>query len=125
MKKVLIVDDDDRIRLFMREALSKFGYQMFEASNGEEALQIVRREKPQLMLLDLAMPKMTGYEVCKHIRADADPEIKAMKIVVVTAKSYPVDMRTAKEVGCDLYLVKPFGIKELRQAVGQFLGDAP
>ncbi len=124
MKKVLIVDDDDRIRLFIKEALSKYGHQILEAANGEEALAIARREKPHLMLLDLAMPKMTGYEVCKHIRADADPEIKAMKIVVVTAKSYPVDMRTAKEVGCDLYLVKPFGIKELRDAVAQFLGES-
>src|SRR5579872_6018082 len=117
MKKVLIVDDDDRIRLFMRESLSKYGYQIFEASNGEEALQVAQREKPHLILLDLAMPKMTGYEVCKHVRANADPEIKAVRIVIVTAKSYPVDMRTAKEVGCDLYLVKPFGIKELREAV--------
>lgn len=123
MKKILIVDDDDRIRLFIREALSKFGHEILEASNGEEALQIVERDKPQLLLLDLAMPKVTGYEVCKRIRANADPAVSSTKIVVVTAKSYPVDMRTAKEVGCDLYLVKPFGIKELRDAVTQMLGE--
>jgi len=122
MKKILIVDDDDRIRLFIHEALSKLGHELFEAPDGEAALEIVRREKPNLIFLDLAMPKMTGYEVCKRVRADSDPAISTAKIVIVTAKSYPVDQRMAKEVGCDLYIVKPFGIKELRDAVTQFLG---
>lgn len=121
MKKVLIADDDERVRFFLQELLAPVGCEVLQAEDGEEALKLLRSEKPDLMLLDLAMPKMHGYEVCKKARSDSDPEIARVKIIVISAKSYPVDMRAAKEVGADMYLVKPFGLQEVRSAVSKLL----
>lgn len=125
MKKILIVDDDEKIRSVIQEVLVHMGFKVLLAMDGKEALKIIKAEKPHLMLLDLAMPVMHGYEVCKMVRSDPAPEISRIKIVVISAKNYPVDMKTAKEVGADMYLVKPFGVQELRSAVSKVLGTPP
>ena len=125
MKKILIVDDDEKVRLFVQELLLPLGYPVFLAVDGQDALQIMRKEKPDLLVLDLAMPKMHGYEVCKRVRSDSDPAISGVKIIVISAKNYPVDMKTAKDAGADMYLVKPFGLQELRDAVSKLLGTLP
>jgi two-component system, OmpR family, alkaline phosphatase synthesis response regulator PhoP len=125
MKKILVVDDDEKIRIFVEELLVRMGYKVLLATDGQEALQILRAEKPLLIVLDLAMPRMHGFEVCRKIRADSSPEIASIKIIVVSAKNYPVDMKMATEVGADVYLVKPFGLQELRDAVSKLLGNTP
>lgn len=125
MKKILVADDDEKIRSFVNELLIHMGYTVLIAGDGLEALRIIRAEKPHLIVLDLTMPRMHGYEVCKAIRSDAAPEISGIKIIVVSGKNYPVDLKMAKEVGADIYLVKPFGLQELRDAVSKLLGTVP
>ena len=125
MKKILIADDDPNIRLYLQKNLADAGYRIVEASDGEETMRIVREQRPDLVLLDLYMPKMHGYEVCKQIRADSDPSIAATKIVVISVKGYATDIKTAKEVGANHYLVKPHSVRELMAVVERELGPAP
>jgi len=125
MKKILIADDDPNIRLYLQKNLADAGYLIVEASDGEETMRIVREQRPDLVLLDLYMPKMHGYEVCKQIRADPDPSIAATKIVVISVKGYATDIKTAKEVGANHYLVKPHSVRELMSVVERELGPAP
>lgn len=122
MKKILIADDDDNIRLYLEKNLADAGYKVVQASDGEETMRMVQSERPDLVLLDLYMPKMHGYEVCKRIRSDADPKIAATRIVVVSVKGYSTDIKTAKEVGANDYIVKPHSIKELMAVVEKELG---
>lgn len=124
MKKILIADDDDHIRLFLEKNLRDAGYEILHAGDGEEAMRMVREEQPDLVLLDLYMPKMHGYEVCRHIRADADPKISSTKIVVISVKGYATDIKTAKEVGANHYLVKPHSLKDLMAVVDKEIGPA-
>lgn len=121
-KKILVAEDDGKLQLLLRTTLSDAGFEIVEASDGEEAVRLASSEKPDLILLDIGMPKMNGYEVCRQIRLDKDPKVSKVKIVVISVKSYPVDIRSAKDVGVDEYLVKPFTIKQLRECVGRHLG---
>ena len=122
MKKILVADDDGKLQLLLRTVLSDAGYDILHASDGEETMRLVKSERPHLILLDIAMPKMNGYEVCKEIRSDPDPAVAKIKIVVISVKSYSVDIKSAKEFGVDEYLVKPFSIKELKETVMRILG---
>jgi len=124
MKKILIADDDPNIRLYLQKNLADAGYEIVEASDGEETMRVVREQRPDLVLLDLYMPKMHGYEVCKQIRADPDPSIAATKIVVVSVKGYATDIKTAKEVGANHYIVKPHSVRELMSVVEKELGPS-
>jgi|SRR5581483_9110601 len=121
MKKILVADDDGKLQLLLRTTLSEVGYEILEASDGEEAIRLASAEKPDLILLDIGMPKLNGYEVCKRIRQDKDPKMAKTKIVVISVKNYPVDIRSAKDVGVDEYLVKPFTLKQLRDTVNRQL----
>src|SRR5437870_1062900 len=100
------------------------GYQILQAADGQEAVRLARSEKPDLVLLDLYMPKMHGYEVCKEIRGDPDREVAGIKIIIISVKNYPVDIKTAKEVGADQYIVKPHSVKELMKVVEKQVGPA-
>src|SRR5208282_3658255 len=124
MKRILIADDDDNIRMYLDKNLKDAGYGILHAADGEETMRLIKSEKPDLVLLDLYMPKMHGYEVCKKIRADADPKVAAMKIIIVSVKSYPTDIKTAKEVGADHYIIKPHTIRDLMSAVIKQIGSA-
>ena len=119
-KIVLVVDDDEEIVSFVEMSLKEAGYEVHTAINGKQGLDLVRSTHPDLVLLDLAMPVMHGYEVCHAIRADA--EIKDTKIVVTSGKSYPVDIKNAKDAGADHYMVKPYGISQLVDMVARVLG---
>lgn len=112
-KKILIADDDAAIQFLLEQVLTDAGYSVIHAVNGEEAIRLAQSKKPDLILLDLVMPKMHGYEVCRKIRANPDPKISQMKVVVVSVKNYPVDVRSAKLTGIDKYVVKPFSVREL------------
>src|SRR6185369_8594358 len=100
-------DDDGKLQLLLRTTLSEAGFQIVEAADGEEAIRLAAAEKPDLILLDIGMPKLNGYEVCRRIRHDKDPKVAKTKIIVISVKNYPVDIRSAKDVGVDEYLVKP------------------
>ncbi|WP_036601584.1 response regulator transcription factor [Olivibacter sitiensis] len=122
MEKILIVDDDPNILLSLEFLLRKSGYQVFVAIDGEEAIALVETEKPNLVLLDIMMPKVNGYEVCEFIRSKT--EWNFMKIIILSAKSKHTDMDLAYEKGADRYLVKPFSTKDLLENIKDLLGES-
>jgi DNA-binding response OmpR family regulator len=122
MKRVLVVDDDDGMRDLMVALLSQ-KYDVASAPDGFEGLEMARALRPDLVVLDLLMPRMHGFEVCQRIREDAD--LKNTKVLISSSKSYPHDVKTAvEETGADGYIVKPFAIADFRARVAALLGDA-
>ena len=119
-KKILVVDDDEHVVGFLNVGLSQAGYNVITAKDGEEGLASARQNRPDLILLDLAMPRMNGYQVCQAVRSDKD--LSGTKIVVTSGKNYPVDIKAAKQVGADHYLVKPFVLPELLKILEKLLG---
>jgi two-component system KDP operon response regulator KdpE len=105
---ILVVDDEPQIRRVMRSTLSAHGYVITEAKTGEEALEFVRKERPDLVLLDVNMPGMGGIETCREIRRSSDAPI-----IMLTVRNAERDKVAALDAGADDYVVKPFGIEEL------------
>lgn len=121
MKKILIVDDQPEVRELVRVTLEIGPYQIFLASNGTEALQLARTEKPNLLLLDIMMPDgPDGLEVCRILKDD--PATADINIVMLTSKGQDWDLESGYEAGADDYFVKPFSPLELIQKVEQVLG---
>lgn len=105
---ILVVDDEPHVRKLVKTNLESSGYQVVTAADGEEALALVEREAPDLVLLDLMLPKLDGYAVCSRIR-----DFSTVPIIMVTARSTEVDLIRGFEVGADDYLTKPFAVSEL------------
>jgi two-component system, OmpR family, KDP operon response regulator KdpE len=105
---ILVVDDEPQIRRVMRTTLSSQGYVITEAKSGEEALEMMRKERPDLILLDVNMPGMGGLEACREIRRASDAPI-----IMLTIRNAERDKVAALDAGADDYVVKPFGIEEL------------
>ncbi|HEY4390661.1 MAG TPA: response regulator [Paenibacillus sp.] len=116
-KKVLIVDDQNGIRILLMEVFSSEGYMTFQAPNGKIALEIVRAESPDLVLLDMKIPGMDGLEILKHIK-EADSEIK---VIMMTAYGELDMIKEATELGALMHFTKPFDIDEIRTAVNMHL----
>jgi len=110
-EKILVVDDEEHILELLKFNLETNGYKVLCADNGIDALKIARQEVPQLVLLDLMLPKMDGYDVCKEIRKDNS--ISNMPIIMLTAKGEEFDKILGLELGADDYLTKPFSVREL------------
>lgn len=122
MKRVLVVDDDEDMRELMVTILGGT-YQVSSAEDGLAGLLAAKAQKPDLVVLDLLMPKMHGFEVCMNIKSDA--ALKATKVLISSSKSYQHDVRTAvEETGADAYIVKPFAVDEFKKKVAQLLGEA-
>lgn len=111
-KKVLVVDDEKNIVTIIAFNLKKEGYEVVTASDGEEGIRKTFEEKPDLILLDIMMPKVDGYEACKKIREHYDTPI-----IMLTARAEEVDKVLGLELGADDYVTKPFGIRELMARV--------
>lgn len=111
-KKILIVDDEKNIVDIIAFNLKKEGYEVLKAADGEEGVQLAMEENPDLILLDIMMPKMDGYEACKKIR-----EKKNTPIIMLTARAEEVDKVLGLELGADDYVTKPFGVRELMARV--------
>lgn len=109
--RVLVVDDDPAILKVLVQTLQLEDYEVVQANNGEEALEVLSRETPDLVVLDVMMPKKDGYEVLKEIRAD--PRMAEMPVVMLTAKSSTEDMWEGWQKGVDYYMTKPFDVEEL------------
>lgn len=109
---ILAVDDEPRVLKLLKANLESSGYNVLTASDGEQAVQIVESELPDLVILDLMLPKMDGYAVCRHVR-----EFSAVPIIMLTARSAQVDLIHGFEVGADDYLTKPFSVTELLMRV--------
>jgi two-component system, OmpR family, alkaline phosphatase synthesis response regulator PhoP len=128
-KRILVVDDEIYIVHILEFTLTMEGYEVLTASDGEEALRKMEQERPDLVVLDIMMPKLDGYEVCRRLRADE--EFQSVPVILLSAKGRPIDRETGLEVGADDYIVKPFSprrllekIKDLlqRQEIGQASG---
>ncbi len=113
--KVLIADDEPNILISLEFLMKREGHQVLLARDGEEALALIRSERPALVLLDVMMPRKTGIEVCQAVRAD--DELAGTKILMLTAKGRDTDVAQGLGVGADGYMTKPFSTKELAARV--------
>jgi CheY-like chemotaxis protein len=120
MAKILIAEDERDIRDLIAFTLQFAGHQVLTANNGEEAVQITLREIPDLVLTDVRMPKMTGYEACKIIKAD--PTTQHIPVVFLSAKGQEAEVQTGLDSGADEYLLKPFAPDQLTRKVAEILG---
>lgn len=110
-EKVLVVDDEINIIELIKFNLENNGYKVITASNGDEALKLARLEGPQLILLDLMLPGLDGYDLCKEIRQDVN--LCHTPIIMITAKSEEIDKILGLELGADDYITKPFSVREM------------
>lgn len=120
-KKLLIVDDQNGIRVLLVEVFNSEGYETFQASNGKLALEIVTRENPDLVLLDMKIPGMDGLDILKHIKK-INPELK---VIMMTAYGELDMIKEATDLGALMHFTKPFDIDELRVAVNSHLRNFP
>ena len=119
MAKILVVDDEKDIADLLSYNLEKEGFSTVKAYDGEAALKMVKTQKPDLIILDLMLPKMNGLDVCRALRRN--PETASLPIIILTAKGDEVDKIIGLEVGADDYITKPFSIKELIARTGAIL----
>nr|BDA98057.1 regulatory component of sensory transduction [Proteomonas sp. NIES-1005] len=115
-EKILVVDDEASIRRILETRLSMIGFNVITAADGEEALLILKRETPNLIILDVMMPKLDGYGVCQEIRKESD-----VPIIMLTALGDVADRITGLELGADDYVIKPFSPKELEARIRSLL----
>lgn len=116
-KKILIVDDQNGIRILLMELFGNEGYQMYQAANGKAALEVVEKDNPDLVLLDMKIPGMDGLEILKHIKS-THPHIK---VIMMTAYGELDIIKQAKDLGAISHFTKPFDIDEMRNVVDQNL----
>ncbi len=121
-KKILIVDDDANILELFRDILEDKGYQVVTYTRGWEALQSVSRDRPDLIILDIMMPRVNGYEVCQILKEN--PTTKDIPVIFLTALSHQEALRRAAEGGADDYLVKPCPPDKLIKHVERYLGPS-
>ena len=119
-KSVLVVDDEPNIVLSLEYLMKRLGYEVYLARDGEEALAIIEQKAPDLVLLDVMIPKRDGYDVCQATRAN--PALDKVRIVMVTAKGREVEIEKGLALGADAYLTKPFSTRELADTVQNLLG---
>ena len=113
-QKILIVDDEDHLRMLIEQTLEDLedeGVELITATNGEEALELIIEEKPNLVFLDVMMPKMNGIEVCRKVKQEL--KINDVFIIILTAKGQELDKQKGKDVEADIYMTKPFDPDEL------------
>ena len=121
MSKVLVVDDEAYILNILDFSLDSEGFSVVTAANGEEALRKAADERPDLVILDVMMPKIDGFEVCRALKAKK--ETQTIPVILLTAKDRDADRQKANEVGADLYMTKPFSPARLIAAVQELLGS--
>ena len=117
--RILIADDEPNILISLEYLMKREGYMVSVARDGEEALQAILRDRPELVLLDVMMPKKTGFEVCQEVRAN--DAARDTLILMLTAKGRDTDVAKGLGSGADAYMTKPFSTKELVQKVREML----
>jgi CheY-like chemotaxis protein len=118
-QKILIADDNENIREALTYLLEDEGYSLSLAKDGSEALSKVRSVRPDILFLDIMMPELSGYEVCRIIKND--PELKNIYVIMLTAKGQASEQERGKEVGADEYIVKPFSPMEILSKIKKLL----
>ena len=120
-KRILIVEDQEDNRTIVRDVLSTVGYELIEALNGEDGVKLAQNERPDLILMDIQLPKMNGYEATQQIKSIA--ELKTIPIIAVTSYALSGDEVKARAAGCDGYIAKPYSPRELLAMVRKYLSD--
>ncbi len=121
-KKILIADDNENIRDALTYLLEDEGFELLLAKDGADTIRKVRELRPDILFLDIMMPEINGYDVCRTIKND--PELKRTYVIMLTAKGQVAEQERGKEVGADEYIVKPFSPMEILAKVKQILGSS-
>ena len=119
-KHVLIADDEPNIVISLEFLMKREGHRVSVARDGDAALETIRRERPDLVLLDVMMPGKSGFEVCQAVRGDES--LAAVKILMLSAKGRDTDLAKGNALGADAYMTKPFSTRELAEKVRELLG---
>lgn len=120
-KRVLVVEDEDNIAIALEYLMTREGYRHERVASGADALPHIRSMQPNLVLLDLTLPEVSGYEICQEVRMD--PDLAGVKILMMTARGSAIERRKGLALGADGFISKPFELKELRAEVRRLLGE--
>ena len=120
-KKILVVEDTEDNRQILRDLLGMAGYDMVEAHDGAEGVAMAAEHRPDLILMDIQMPVMDGYEATRQIKAN--PALKAIPIVAVTSYALSGDEQKTRDAGCDAYIAKPYSPRQMLAKVREILGS--
>ena len=118
-KTILVVEDQEDNRQILRDLLASSGFLMIEAHDGQRALAMARSQRPDLILMDIQLPVVDGYEATRSIKRD--PELEHIPVIAVTSYALSGDEERAREAGCDAYVAKPYSTRNLLAKIGQFL----
>jgi two-component system, cell cycle response regulator DivK len=118
-KRILVVEDQEDNRQILRDLLTSAGYEIVEAENGEEGLAVAAAQQPDLILMDIQLPVLDGYEATRRLKAD--PALRAIPVIVVTSYALSGDEEKARAAGCDDYVTKPFSPRQLRAKIREYL----
>ncbi|MEF3046875.1 response regulator transcription factor [Pseudotabrizicola sp. L79] len=121
-RRVLVVEDEDNIAIALDYLMTREGYDHDRIANGAEAMDRIRTTHPDLVLLDVMLPEVSGYEICQGVRLD--PDLADVKILMMTARGSAIERRKGLALGADGFISKPFELQELRQEVRRLLGAA-
>lgn len=119
-KRILAIEDHEENRRLLRDLLTSFGYELIEAVTGEDGILAAESHRPDLILMDIQLPGIDGYEVTRRIKAN--PALRHIPVIAVTSYALSGDDVKALEAGCDAYVTKPFDPAELLAKIGEFLG---
>jgi DNA-binding response OmpR family regulator len=122
LPRILIVDDEPDLRAVLRFGLEADGFEVLEAADGEEGLRAAREQRPDLMVLDLMLPKLDGYQVCRSLKFDE--RFRRMPIVILSARSGEHDRQLALSMGADAYVTKPYDMLGLVAVIREKLADS-
>jgi len=120
-KRILIVEDQEDNRRILRDLLTNVGFELIEATTGEEGVRLAERNRPDLILMDVQMPVLDGHEATQRIKSQ--PELRSIPIIVVTSYALSGDEAKAMAAGADAYVAKPFSPRALLAAIRRFLPD--
>ncbi|MGB7100518.1 MAG: response regulator [Xanthobacteraceae bacterium] len=120
-KRILVVEDHEDNRQIVRDMLAPTDYEIIEVENGEEALAAVAKQRPDLILMDVQLPIMDGYEATRRIKAD--PALRSIPIIAVTSYALSGEDKRAQAAGCDDYVAKPYSPRQLLAKIRQYLSD--
>ena len=120
MTRILVIDDNEDNRRILRDLLTSAGYEVLDSLTGEDGVAMARAQSPALILMDIQLPGIDGYEATRQIKAD--PALRAIPIIAVTSYALSGDDKKAYEAGCDAYVAKPFSPRALLAKVREYIG---
>jgi two-component system phosphate regulon response regulator PhoB len=121
-KSILVVEDEDNIALALEHLMRREGYHLSRVASGAEAMPAITRDRPDLVLLDVMLPEVSGYEICQSVRLD--PELRGVKILMMTARGNQMERRKGLALGADGFISKPFDVADLKAEVKRLLDEA-